>query len=58
MRMARLRSGSARHSIDDLPIGEISVVQGLTTDVFRPGPREPAREAVRRFRDACGADLP
>jgi hypothetical protein len=56
--MARLRSGSARHSIDDLPIGEISVVQGLATDVFRPGLREPAREAVRRFRDACGADLP
>jgi len=58
VRMARLRSGFARYSIDDLPIGEISMVQGLMTDVFRPGLREPAREAVRRFRDACGADLP
>jgi len=33
-------------------------VQRLMTDVFRPGLKESIREAVRHFRDACGADLP
>jgi hypothetical protein len=54
--MARLHSGSDRCSIDALALGETTLVQRLMTDVFRPGLKESIREAVRHFRDACGAD--